>query len=70
MKAARHNPLHRFAFIIGIIAVLLGLTVMLLDFLQGEPFSVISLSPVTIGILAIAVSLHRRKKPASEKSRY
>ncbi|EMR02483.1 hypothetical protein [Cesiribacter andamanensis] len=62
MSGPRTRNLHKAAFTIGVLAVLLGLTVMLMDFLQGQPFSVFSLTPVTVGILAIAVSLQKPRR--------
>jgi hypothetical protein len=54
--------LPKIALAIGIMAVLIGLIVMMLDFLQGRPFAIISLVPVTTGMLVIAVSQQKRKR--------
>jgi hypothetical protein len=54
--------LPKIALVIGVMAVLVGLIVMMLDFLQGRPFAIISLVPVTTGMLVIAVSQQKRKR--------
>ena len=61
MKRALTPALQKTVMVVGLICVFIGLGVMLLDYIQGIPFSVFSLTPVTMGMLAIAVSLRRRR---------
>ena len=45
----------RVSQVIGVVAILLGIALIAIDMINGDPFRMMALIPIAVGIVAIAI---------------